>query len=162
MNMLNLGCGDESYGTHRVDFRTTKTTTHVFDVEKDIPWCFDSEFFDIVYEKNLLEHLRDVGRHLEECYRVLKKSGKIIIITDNAQCGRLYFFGTHAGRYEEQHKDRPFDKHYCIFTKNHLKNHLEYVGFKIESIEEVKTDTAGRFIDVLTRQKPRIKVVAMK
>jgi predicted SAM-dependent methyltransferase len=162
LNILNLGCGNDTYGTVRVDFRPTETTTHVFDVERDIPWKFPAEYFDIVFSKNLLEHLRNVGRHLEECYRVLKKGGTLIVITDNAECGRYYLFGTHTGRYEKRHQDYPSDRHYCIFTENHLRNHLESAGFKIISTEYVKTDTSGRFIDMFTKQRPRIKVVATK
>ena len=158
--MLNIGCGDDDFGTHRVDIRPTKTTTHVCDVEKRLP--FPDEFFDEVYERNLLEHLRNVGFHFEECHRVLKTGGKLTVITDNAECARFYSLGTHTGRYEEKHRDNPGDRHYCIFTENHLRNHLAYIGFKVESIEKIGTNTLGKYIDAFTGQKPRLEVVARK
>jgi predicted SAM-dependent methyltransferase len=161
MNILSLGCGDQTFGTHRVDINPTKTTTDVFDVEKGIK--FPDDMFDMVYSKNLLEHLRNVGFHLDECFRVLKVGGKIMLITDNAQCLRYYWFGTHTGRYEAY--SEPNDKHYCLFTESHLKNHFEKAGFKEIEVKCIKTDTDGKFFDTLTMNlfgKPRIEVDATK
>jgi len=161
VRILNLGCGEDTFGTHRVDMVPTKATTHVFNVEKGIK--FPDKFFDAVYERNLLEHLRNVGFHLEECYRVLKEGGTLTLITDNAECRRFYTFGTHTGRYERLRKERsPNDKHYCIFTVNHLRNHLEQAGFIIIKLITVDTDTMGRFLDKFGRTKPRILAVARK
>ena len=160
MQVLNLGCGEETYGTCRVDAYPTKTTTHVFDVEKGLQ--FPDSFFDVVYEKNLLEHLRNPGFHLEEVFRVLKKGGKLILITDYAGCYRYYFFGTHEGRYEKKHKNNPEDKHYSIFSRQHLQNHLVKVGFLKISVKLIKTDTKGRFLDAFTGDKPRLRAVAIK
>lgn len=161
MLICNLGCGNQTFGSHRVDVNPTKTTTHVFDVEKRIQ--FPDGMFDMVYSKNLLEHLRNVGFHLDECYRVLKVGGKIMIITDNAQCLRYYWFGTHTGRYEAY--SEPNDKHFCLFTESHLKNHFEKADFRNIEVKTVGTDTDGRFFDTLTANlfgKPRIEVNATK
>jgi len=163
--ILNVGCGDDLYGTHRVDIVPTKATTHVFDVEEGIQ--FPSEYFDEVYSKNLLEHLRNVGFFLQECYRVLKNGGKLVLITDSASCLRYYVLGTHTGRYERKHKD---DKHYSIFTPNHLVNHLEAARFENITWNYVETDTSGKFLDKIFRRLsftksisyPRIEVRARK
>ena len=160
MKILNVGCGDETYGTHRVDIHPTSTTTHIFDVEKGIQ--FPENTFDEVYERNLLEHLRNVGYHLEEVYRVLKPGGHLLLITDYAGCSRYYTLKTHEGRYEKKHKDTSEDKHYSIFTKQHIQNHLSSVGFKNIRIELVDTNHITRFLDKLTRAKPRIMVKAEK
>jgi len=159
--ILNLGCGNDMFGTHRVDRMPTIATTHVFDVEKGL--MFPDEYFDEIYERNLLEHLRNVGFHLEECYRVLKKGGILTLITDNAACTRFYTFGTHTGRYEKLRREtNPDDRHYGIFTVNHLRNHLEKVGFQIQTLNTIGTDTIGRFLDKFSRTKPRILAVARK
>ncbi len=158
MKILNLGCNTDMYGTHRVDKFKTISTTHVHDLENGIP--FEDNLFDEIFEKNLLEHLRNVGFHLDECHRVLKFGGKLRIITDNASCIR-YYFGTHTGKYEKQHED---DHHYCIFTMNHLKNHLEAADFQIKILQLIKTDTLGRIFDSKLTQftMPRIYVEAIK
>ena len=129
----------------------------VWDLEQGIP--FPDETFDKVYSRNLLEHLRNVGFHLAECLRVLKKGGVVDITTDNAECWRYYVFGTHTGRYETKH---PGDHHYSIFTMNHLFNHFEKVGFRKIRVKYVKTDTIGKWLDIITFQHPRIQVEALK
>ena len=165
--ILNLGCNEDNFGTHRVDLVLTGTTTHVFNIEEGIK--FEDEFFDIIYERNLFEHLKNHGFHLEECYRVLKQGGKIVLITDNASCIRHYLSGTHGGRYEKKSVN-PLDKHYAIFTKNHLKNLVSEVGFLIEKIKYVETNYWTKWLDRMSRpfllfsgfSYPRILVVAKK
>ena len=161
MLVCNLGCGDDTYGDYRVDINKTKATTHVFDVEKGFK--FDDNMFDEVCSRNLLEHLRNVGFHLDECFRVLKKGGKLNIITDNAECIRYYIFGTHTGRYEKL--SMPYDRHFEVFTKSHLLNHFTVAGFHDVTLKYVATDTNGRYFDMLTFNLlgyPRIEVTAIK
>jgi predicted SAM-dependent methyltransferase len=161
MLVCNLGCGDDTYGDYRVDINKTKATIHVFNVEKGIK--FDDNMFDEVCSRNLLEHLRNVGYHLDECFRVLKKGGKINIITDNAECIRYYIFGTHTGRYEKL--SMPNDRHFEVFTKSHLLNHFTVAGFTDVTLKYIATDTNGRYFDMLTLNllgRPRIQVIAWK
>ncbi|MCD6402747.1 MAG: methyltransferase domain-containing protein [Candidatus Aenigmarchaeota archaeon] len=97
---------------------------------------FPSNSFDEVYSRFLFEHLTNPLHFLKECYRVLKKGGRIVIITDNAG-----FFGwltsVHQGGYEDVSKKKGADedKHYALFTPSHLKNWLEKVGFKNVKVE---------------------------
>jgi len=161
--IANLGCGSDFYGTDRVDVRPTSATTCVHDLEKNIP--FPNETFDEIYSKNLLEHLRNVGFFLEECHRVLKPNGELVLVTDNAS-RLLHHFGTHTGRYEHLHEG---DCHYSLFTINHLKNHLEKTGFKILKMEYCDTELATRYLDKFLRliglkrlSYPRIRVEATK
>jgi len=157
LRILNLGCGEDKYGTDRLDFKATSATTQVFNLEHGIP--FGCNTFDIIYSRNLLEHLSNVGFHLDECFRVLKHQGSIIVITDNASCFRFYL-GTHTGRYERLHPGG--DCHMSIFTKNHLKNHFTRAGFINLDIKYIATDTIAKWLDLFTLQNPRIKVRATK
>jgi len=154
-----LGSGNQRYGTRRLDFQKTDATTDVCDLEKGIP--FPDNFADKIYERNLLEHLRNVGFHLDECFRVLKKGGELDLTTDNALAIRLYIFGTHTGKYEKVHVG---DHHYEIFTKNHLSNHILSAGFIVKSLKYEKTDTLGRFLDcsISPFLMPRLRVIASK
>jgi predicted SAM-dependent methyltransferase len=156
--ILNIGSGNQPYGTDRIDILPSQFTTLVCDVEDGLPYA--EGIFDEVYTRNLFEHIRNPGFFLNECYRVLKKGGKLILITDNAACQRFYTLGTHEGRYEKKHN--PHDKHYSVYTRSHLRNHLEAVGFHIDQLRLISTDTVGKWLDVFTMQKPRIMVEATK
>lgn len=163
MRILNLGCGNEEYGTDRLDIQKTKTSTIVHDVEKGIP--FPNDTFDIVYSKNCLEHLRNIGFHLDEVKRVLKPHGQLILITDNAACLKYYTLGTHTGGYN---KAEGKDVHFSLFTKEHIRNHCERSGLRVIILEYIDTDYFTWVVDKATRlfapslSYPRIKLVAEK
>lgn len=170
--VLNLGCGNQTYGTHRVDIYSTNTTTHVFDIEKGL--SFSDSFFDEVYERNVFEHLRNPNFHLLEVHRVLKPHGLLTLITDNASCVRYYLLGTHTGGYmgHRRYLKPSEDKHFAVFTMEHLKNHALSAGFEVLKLKFVETDFSTRFIDKLFRaivpkplkslSYPRICLVARK
>jgi len=151
--ILNLGCGDEKFGDVRVDIYKTKATTHVMDIEKGLPKEWSNKF-DIVYSKNLFEHLRNPGFVLEEMKRVCKPGGRIILITDNAGFWEFHVFGTHVKpkinlKRLDFYKGRgSLDTHFSLFTKEHLVNHFKSVGLKIEKISYLafpKDEKLGEF-----------------
>lgn len=183
--ILNLGCGDDTYGTHFVDIYPTREEVIKCNLDKEkLP--FPDEYFDIVYSKNLIEHLRNPGFALEEMWRVLKKGGKIIIITDNAGFWEFQVFGTHVKpklnlKRLNFYKGRgELDTHYCLYTKEHLVNHLKKVGFKVIEVKftnfEKRNKNLGKFRGVLNIllkiirsikifenfSYPRIKIVGEK
>lgn len=127
--ILNVGCGDDVYGTERIDLYPSKTTTRVYDVEKGLP--YEDESFDEVYSRCLFEHLRNPGCVLSEMNRVCKKDGKVIIITDNAGYWRFHisYAGPHHGGYYEPTREK--DRHYALFTEEHLKNHIKVAGLNL-------------------------------
>ena len=162
VRILNLGCGDDLYGTDRIDIVPTKATTLVHDLELGIP--FPNETFDEVFSKNNLEHVRNVGLYLQEIKRVLKPQGMLILITDNA-LSLHWVLGSHSGGYD---KHAGKDRHYALFTMEHLKNHLESVGLQVIEMKLVETDYFTRHFDRFVRlfapsiSYPRILVRAQK
>jgi SAM-dependent methyltransferase len=54
--------------------------------------AFPDEFFDIVFHNEVLEHVQDDLKTLQECIRVLKPGGKLIFFTPN----RGWPFETHG------------------------------------------------------------------
>lgn len=167
--ILNLGCGDDDYGDVRVDRYVSRTTTHVTDVEEGLPeeW---SDKFDEVYSKCLLEHCKNPSFVIHEMKRVCKPNGKIVLITDNAAHWRFYHLSKlHLGGY---HGRGAMDRHYCVFTKEHLRNHFQDAGLAIERMEYLsvlKDEKKLKKIDKLLALMgfhdaawARIKVVAVK
>jgi len=143
--ILNVGCGKETYGTDFMDIYPSREEVTKCDFQREkIP--FKNNTFDEVYGRSVLEHLRNPGKFLEECKRVLRNGGKLIIITDNAAYYRFHlkFFkndiGVHYERYGEKGelirtRSGPKDKHYFLFTTLHLRNLFLDSGFKIKELK---------------------------
>lgn len=125
--ILNVGCGDDTYGTDFIDVYPLRPAVVKCDVSRE-KFPYKNDTFDEVYAKCIFEHLSNQGQFLDECFRVLKKGGEIRVITDNANCVRYAFNPVHLGGYDRDHGNE--DRHYALFTKSHLKNHLEKAGFK--------------------------------
>lgn len=90
-NKLGLDCYgidlSEYSGTMCPDVEVKKKV----DLENDT-WPFPDNHFDIIYNKSLMEHLRNPDRFLEEARRVLKPGGKIIcLIPDWESNYKTYF-----------------------------------------------------------------------
>jgi ubiquinone/menaquinone biosynthesis C-methylase UbiE len=124
--ILNVGCGEDTFGTHFVDLFPARTGVIKWNGDKDrLP--FQERFFDEVYSKNLFEHLRNPGHALAEMYRVLKTNGRLVLITDNASYWVWAVGRTHHGGYKSSICS---DIHYSVFTKEHLINHARKFSFK--------------------------------
>jgi len=129
-NILNVGCGADTYGTHFVDLYPNRPEVRKCKIDQEkLP--FPDQYFDEVYSRNLFEHLTNPGFVVKEMTRVLKKDGKLVIITDNASYigFHLSMFGSnmHSGGYRGMGNK---DRHYALYTLEHLKNFLENVNMK--------------------------------
>jgi SAM-dependent methyltransferase len=126
--IINLGCGNSFIGTHRVDFYKTDTTTHICDLNIALP--FPDAYFDEIYCRSVLEHIKNLGIFADECHRILKKGGKLWLRTDHAGFLLAHIWERHEfnrgldiqyssgeGFGHEQGKDH----HYAVFVPSHLK-----------------------------------------
>jgi predicted SAM-dependent methyltransferase len=164
MVILNLGCGDDHYGDIRVDFFPTEATTDVFDIEEGIR--LGDNTVDEVYTKNLLEHLKNPFGALCEVRRVVKPGGILKLITDNAAYAPYYrpiplggYPSVHMGGYHGRDKR---DKHYTIFTREHVLNLLESAGFvniRVEYRDYSPTDFGYEFSCALAMRKLYIRLL---
>lgn len=132
-----MGCGEDTYGTHFVDLYPSRKNVVKCDVDKEeLP--FPNNFFDEVYARFVFEHVKNPNLFLKKCYRVLKKGGRLILITDNAGFWlfhfplEFYFSRQHYSNFFQRGKK---DKHYALYTPLHIRNHLEETGFKDIKIE---------------------------
>ena len=66
MNILNIGCGNDPFGTHRIDIMKTDATTEVADLEG--PWPYPDNMFDSIHGRCILEHIRNLKNFTDECY----------------------------------------------------------------------------------------------
>jgi len=83
--ILHLGSGQEPYfedGADVTHLDISEDASHVeivCDLNNGIP--FPRNSFDIIIAEDVLEHLLDVNKAVEECWRVLKPGGKLLIRT---------------------------------------------------------------------------------
>jgi ubiquinone/menaquinone biosynthesis C-methylase UbiE len=159
---LNLGCGDDEYGDIRLDLFPTKGANVVGDSQL-LP--FKGSVFSEVYERNVFEHLPNPAQHLIEVRRVLRPSGVLTLITDNAACLKYYIMGTHTGGYR---KHGGKDRHFALFTEEHMRNFMDICGYRIDELKLIDTTYFTRFFDRIMRifapslSYPRILVRGVK
>jgi ubiquinone/menaquinone biosynthesis C-methylase UbiE len=90
------------------------------DFEKDsLP--FNSDTFDFVFSKSVIEHFWNPEHFIKECHRILKPKGTIIVMTPDWQSQRLIFYDDYT--------------HCHPYTPTALKDLLEINGFKEASSE---------------------------
>lgn len=125
--VLNLGCGNDFYGTDRIDLYKTPATTKVLNIDQEkLP--YPNNYFDEIRANQILEHLKNVGNFIDEVYRVLKKDGKIYLRTDHA--GFIFYYilkrKEHNRLLRRWYKKEAFkhnqgeDAHYHLFVASHL------------------------------------------
>ncbi len=79
--ILDLGCGtDKVKGAFGVDHIEFPRVDYVCDLN-EVPWVFGggSNCWDVIYMTDILEHLENPIKILEEAHRILKIGGKLII-----------------------------------------------------------------------------------
>ena len=174
MEILDLGCGKDKYPkSFGVDFSKNKGVDLVWDLNKQLPKKFYNKY-NFIFSRCLLEHLGNPMLFLEGCYNYLKKNGKLIIITDNADYWRYHFhFGSyHADLWEDGNEDIK-THHKLLFQMKHLNKLLEIIGFKISKMEYYSDYDNLNFLKKLRKGhidfllppsfgKNRIKIEAIK
>ena len=93
--MLNLGCGRKHVaGAVNVDCtaRSEPDVVHDLDV---VPWPFGDDRFERVYAFDVVEHLADVVKTLEELHRVCRSGARIEITVPHFSCANAFTDPTH-------------------------------------------------------------------
>lgn len=126
---LNVGCGNDTYGTDFVDLYPQRSEVIKCNVdEQKLP--YPSSVFDEVYSGNLFEHLKNPFFVLKEMKRVLKKGGKLVLITDNAGYP-FHHIGKNASHQDSNYRGKgESDRHFALYTKMHLKNYMTVLNMK--------------------------------
>lgn len=79
MRILDVGCGDAKVeGAIGMDLVGLPGVDVVHDLNQ-FPWPFEDSSFDRVYMLNIIEHLPDTIKVMEEAHRILKVGGELHI-----------------------------------------------------------------------------------
>lgn len=131
VRILNVGCGDDTYGTQRLDFAGGRGVTEVGLATK-LP--YKGRVFDEVFGANVLEHMPNLLEFVIECRRVLKPGGRLVIKTDHAAYLGYHFLRFRPGDYHTWSGVRNDDRHYGLFTVGHLRNLMSAAGMEVVRI----------------------------
>ena len=131
--ILNLGCGNDTYGTHFIDLYPSRAEVVKCNFDKaQLP--FPNNYFDEVYSRNVLEHIKNLGFIFEEIVRVLKPRGKLVLITDNASYYLYHVSKKHSAHYDRYGAHGCEDRHFSLFTTKHLENFCKVFDLNIEKL----------------------------
>jgi len=76
--ILNIGCGRKPVeGAINHDLIKHGDYVDVIHDLNEYPWPWDDETADVIYAKDVLEHLNNLIKSLEECWRILRMGGKL-------------------------------------------------------------------------------------
>lgn len=96
MKILNLGSGKKQAGEN--EFTVDKNSSVSPDLVHDLnifPWPVETGTFDEVICQDVIEHVTDVVRTLEEIHRVSKPGAIVRIKTPHYSCSNSYTDPTH-------------------------------------------------------------------
>ena len=146
--ILDIGCGDgfhlgllrefgkKSWRLEGVDINKQaieKATREGFQVhlgaaeEIDLP----NENYDLVFMIQTIEHLEKPNEVLRVADKLLRKGGRLVIVTDNTDSIDFKFFKSgHWGGYH-------FPRHWNLFNRYSLAKLAEKTGFEIEGLTTI-------------------------
>ena len=77
---LNIGCGTDSRINYvNLDKIQLKGVDVVHDLDK-YPWPFKNNYFDEVYGQDVIEHLRDFFKAMQEIHRISKQGATVRLV----------------------------------------------------------------------------------
>jgi 2-polyprenyl-3-methyl-5-hydroxy-6-metoxy-1,4-benzoquinol methylase len=152
-NLLEVGCGNgwmlESFqklgwNAFGVDFdplAVNAARSRGLDVRQGTleEQKFDENSFDAITVCHLIEHLYDPRKLLEECYRLLKPGGHLVIATPNSSSLGHRIFGLNWRGLEPP-------RHFQVFTASSLSNLSVSTGFRQNKIILSCRDAQGMFL----------------
>lgn len=100
----------------------------------DLPHCaLPANHFDVVTMSQTIEHLYDPNATLNECLRILKPGGLLVITTPNVNSVGAREFGAFWRGWEAP-------RHLHLFSVESLQGLIQHAGFRVT---EARTYTAG-------------------
>jgi SAM-dependent methyltransferase len=79
--IVDLGCGDRKFaGALGVDVAAGPMVDIVHDLDR-MPYPFDNSSVDLVVLRHVLEHLQHVPATMQECARILRPRGHVLVLT---------------------------------------------------------------------------------
>jgi len=129
--VLDLGCGTRKKpGAIGIDSNPDTQADVIHDLNK-FPYPFDNSFFDIITADNVIEHLDDVIKVLEELYRIAKPNGHLIITVPYFRSKWAYIDPTHQHFFTSESFSYFDINHiyYNLYRYSNIKTHINKIIF---------------------------------
>lgn len=149
--LLDVGCGAGRF-LHRMQKRGWQVEGVEFDPQAankvtqrygiavhvgDLPAChLPAESFDAVTLNQVMEHLYDPRATLNECLRILKPGGRLILTTPNVDSMGAVEFGRYWRGWEPP-------RHLHLFSVAALQRLVQQSGFEVTDARSYSWDAAG-------------------
>lgn len=185
--LLDIGCGDGSFAVRlrkysrvfgidisqkAVDLaREAGLDAYRADVSHEkLP--FDSEYLDLAYMGDVIEHLLNPDSAVCEVLRVLRRGGFLVLSTPNlaSWLNRLLLFVGLQPRYSEVSTVKQFGRfgrqdftpvgHLRLFTYRALRQFLTFHGFNIVEVEGVASEGLPKALSQIDLVASRIPSLA--
>jgi len=147
--LLDIGCGPGEFGSV---FVKSKWDVYGIDVSKELlkvaeknglktkfhdiskKFPFKDGTFDAIFAGEIIEHVPDADFFLDECHRILKKNGTLVLTTPNllALSDRWRMLRGKDPKYYSAHLKEP--GHVRLYTFGSIQKHLRSHNFKIDKI----------------------------
>lgn len=136
MVTLSVGCGKRNPEANlvRVDISPDVKPDLVWNLN-EFPYPFDESSFEGIECFDVIEHLENIPRTLEEFYKILKPNGLLKITTPHFSCANSYIDPTHRWHLSYFSFDYFCEKHRLSYYSNAVYQiefrHIQFNGGKI-------------------------------
>ena len=129
MRILDVGCGaGKAEGRIGIDRFRLPGVDVLYDLNS-FPWPFANGAFDQMYMNNVIEHLGDTVRVMEEAYRLLKTGGKLHI--------RVPYWNHKCAASDPTHVKYFSEISFMFFTGQLLGYYYTTARFELERLEYI-------------------------
>lgn len=129
--ILDLGCGKRKHeGAVGIDCEKSSSADIIHDLNK-FPYPFKDNTFDLIYCSDILEHLNDVIKVIQELYRISKPGAKIIIGAPHFSSHNAYTDLTHKRSFAVRSFDFFSIEESSIIKYSHQKARFRIIKKKI-------------------------------
>ncbi len=128
---LNIGCGND-YREEYVNL-DNKGSRYACDVRHDLnvfPYPFKESTFEEVYCSNILEHLNDVPRTLQELRRITKNQGIIRIIVPHFSSADVWGDLSHKRGFSAQSFSTDMAAYQGLDGFKLLRQNIQFPGYR--------------------------------
>lgn len=120
-----------------------------------------SDAFDYVLQKDLLEHVTHPRRHLEETRRIMRRGGRLRVVTPNGEADLRPLRRAAAGR-EGDELPLSGQGHLSFFSRAQLLRLFDGCGFRVLRLRSIGVRRGLRALGVVPGRRSRAPLVQRK